>query len=164
MKKIIGLVIIGMLSMGMVGCGRNKILQEQINIFEVVNEQKVNTNSIEEYCDSFDDIEGLKVHYYKGLDMITFEVKMNEDLYNQFQEDIREMNIKEVREKYNISELNEEMLITNITQQKIVDKINKDIDVECIVLKGKDRFDKESLVLMGIINEKTWQDKFLNNK
>lgn len=161
MKKIINLLIIFILTIGMVGCSNNKILQEQIDVFEAINEQDVNTDSIEEYCDSFDNIEGLEIHYYQELDMITFEVKIDEDLYYQFQKDVKRMGVKEAREKYGISELNEEMIIVNIKQQEIVDKIDEDIDVECIILKGENRFNKDSTVLMGVFNKKTWRDNFL---
>ena len=77
MRKIISLIIIGMLTIGMVGCGKDYVLQEQIDIFKTINNQEINTNSMEDYYNSFD-IEGLEIKYYPSVKQMWFKVELNE--------------------------------------------------------------------------------------
>lgn len=137
MKKIISLIISGILMISMVGCGNKKVLQEQIDIFESINKQDVNTNSVEEYCDSFN-IEGLEVYYYPSVNHIIFRVEIDENIYHQFQKDIKELGLEKAREKYGVDELNENIKIVYYEQQGIVEKIDKDTTIQCVV--SSDRF------------------------
>lgn len=130
MKKIISLVIIGMLSIGMVGCGKDYVLQEQIDIFESINIKSEDVYSVDEYCDIYREM-GFKVE--KHSDYIHCEIIIDEDIYHQFQKDVREIGIRKAREKYGIDELIKNVVIVNLEQKEILNELDEDVSLYFII-------------------------------
>ena len=137
MRKIISLIIIGMLTIGMVGCGKDYVLQEQIDVFKAINNQEINTNSMEDYYNSFD-IEGLEIKYYPSVKQMWFKVELNEEIYHQFLQDVEAIGLEKAREKYGVNILNEIIMVAYVEQQKIVNEIDEDWEIYFLI--GTDEF------------------------
>jgi hypothetical protein len=86
-NKVLGLTLVGILSMSIVGCNKKTVLQKEINIFKSVNKQEKN-------------IEGLNIE--KHRDWIVYEVIIDADIYHQFKRDVEEIGLK-MQEKNMVS-------------------------------------------------------------
>lgn len=114
-KKIIGLVLAGIMSLSVVGCNKKVILQKEIDVFKSVNKQEEN-------------IKGLNIE--KHRDWIAYEVIIDTDIYHQFKKDVEEIGLKNAREKYGISELLEEMIVASEKQNEF--------DIQCRIVTDED--------------------------
>lgn len=142
-NKVLGLALVGMLSISMVGCNKQKVLQKEIDIFKALNNQEEN-------------IEGLNI--IKHRDWYSYEITIDADIYHNFKNDVKEIGLKEAREKYGISELTEEMISASEKQGGF--------DIFCAIFTdedynptGEDIDPCETLVL-SVYNKEVENDMF----
>ena len=136
MKKIISLLIICMLTIGMVGCGKNECMQMQkhIDIFKDIDKTKVETCCITDYCNSFN-IEGVQVNYDGGDDVeFIITIQDNDGMYEDFLKFADEECLNEAVEKYEMDELMNAMVETGTEQYEIVKNIQgEEMNVDFII-------------------------------